>query len=52
MLKRMSDIIRFIKGDFIMFTIDNQTLVVEAENFERERLREIASTFFKRVYDL
>jgi hypothetical protein len=53
MLKRLSDLIRFIKGDYIVLKIVNKnTLVVDAKNFDKVKLKEVASVFLKQVYDL
>lgn len=52
MLRRLSDLIKFIKGDFIILKIEQDTLVVDAENFRKEQLQEVASTFFRKVYSL
>lgn len=52
MLKRMSELIRFIKGDFIVLKINSDTLVVDAENFDKTKLKEVASVFLRQVYDL
>lgn len=52
MLRRLSDLIKFIKGDFIILKINKDTLVVDAQNFEKDTLREVATTFFQQVYNL
>jgi hypothetical protein len=50
MLRRMSDILKFIKGDFIILKVNKNTLTVDARNFEQEKLKEVASKFFHQVY--
>lgn len=52
MLKRIIEIIKFLRGDFIVLKIEHNTLRVDAEHFEKEKLKEVASTFFHHVYNL
>jgi hypothetical protein len=52
MLKRLSDLVKYLKGELIVLKIERNTLVVDAENFEKERLQDVATMFFKQTYNL
>lgn len=52
MLRRLKDLTKFLKGDYVLLRVNKQTLIVEAERCEKEKLRELATSFFQHVYNL
>jgi hypothetical protein len=52
MLRRLRNLVGYIRGEFIVLKVDKNHLVVDAEHFEKSKLQEVASIFFQRVYNL
>jgi hypothetical protein len=51
-LKRLTRVFKFLRGELIVLEVSEDKLVVDAGNAEKDQLREVASVFFTQVYSL
>ena len=51
-INKVVNVLRVVKGNAVILSVENDTLVIDAGNKSAEDLKKIASTFFKSVYKL
>lgn len=52
MLTRIANIMKYIKGDAILLTVNRDTLTVDVGNNDVNKVKDVATQFFKKAYTL
>lgn len=52
MLNRIFKVVKYIKGDAVLITVNRDTLEVDAGKRDADQVKTIATRFFKEAYTL